>query len=148
MLAAYNAIQKDKKPDEKQIEWKFDLVKRLIEAGYRSEKISQIFEFIRYCIKFDSEYSNVLYEKKLETIIKTPKNMGIIESILEDVKEQGIEQGIEQGKMEGEKIGELKTKIKGIQKALYRKKLSIEEIAEDFEVSIAFVLQVQNGEIK
>jgi hypothetical protein len=132
MLAAYNATQKDKKPDAKQIEWKFELTKRLVEAGYTSEKSRQIFEFIRNSLKFDSEPSNELYEKKLETITKTPKNMGIGEAILEDVKEQAVEEA----------------KIKGIQKALNQKKWTIDEIADVFEVSIDFVLKVQKGEIK
>ncbi len=66
--------------------------------------------------------------------------MGIEEAILQDVKEQGIEKGIEQGMT-------LKT-IKGIQKAILRNKLTLEEIAEDFEVSPEYVLKVKNGEIK
>jgi predicted transposase/invertase (TIGR01784 family) len=51
--------------------------------------------------------------------------------------EQGIERGIEQGKVA--------EKTEGIKKALIRKKLSIEEIAEDFEVDIAFVINIQNN---
>ena len=59
-------------------------------------------------------------------------------------KEIGIEEGKEIGREEGEKVGIEKTKMIGIQKALERGKLSIEEIAEDFEVSIEFVLNVKN----
>ncbi len=70
--------------------------------------------------------------------------MGIEEAILQDVKEQGIEQGIEKGIEQGMT---LKT-IKGIQKAILRNKLTLEEIAEDFEVSLEYVLKVKNGEIK
>ncbi len=58
--------------------------------------------------------------------------MGIEEAILADVKEQGS----------------LKTKIESIQKSLKRGKLTLEEIAEDFNVSLDFVQKVKSGEIK
>jgi predicted transposase/invertase (TIGR01784 family) len=45
----------------------------------------------------------------------------------------------------GEEKGKLEEKIKGIIKALIRGKLSIEEIAEDFEVSIEFVLEIKKS---
>ncbi|MCU0446518.1 MAG: hypothetical protein MUE85_16555 [Microscillaceae bacterium] len=51
-------------------------------------------------------------------------------------KDIRFKQGIEKGK------------ILGIQKALKRGRLGLEEIAEDFEVSLDFVLQVKNGEIR
>jgi predicted transposase/invertase (TIGR01784 family) len=53
----------------------------------------------------------------------------------------------DEGKIEGEQIGLEKGKIeeinKGIIKALKRRKLSIEEIAEDFEVSLDYVLEIK-----
>jgi hypothetical protein len=62
--------------------------------------------------------------------------MGIEEAILQEVTEKSIEQG----RLEG--------KILGIQKALKQGILAYEEIADLFEVSLVFVLQVKNGEIK
>jgi hypothetical protein len=59
-------------------------------------------------------------------------------------KEEGVEEGIEIGKEEGIEIGKENEKIKGVKKALNRGKLSIEEIAEDFEVSIDYVLEIAN----
>ena len=44
----------------------------------------------------------------------------------------------------GKEIGREEGKVIGIQKALKRNKLSVEEIAEDFEVSIEFVLNIKN----
>ncbi|HAI77334.1 MAG TPA: hypothetical protein DCM08_13955 [Microscillaceae bacterium] len=66
--------------------------------------------------------------------------MGIEEAILQEVREKSEKRG--------EKRGETQTKIKGIQKALERNKLTLNEIAEDFEVSLEFVKQVQSGEVK
>jgi hypothetical protein len=40
--------------------------------------------------------------------------------------------------------GELAEKIKGIVKAIKRAKLSIEEIAEDFETTVEFVLKIRS----
>ncbi|TAG50814.1 MAG: hypothetical protein EAZ27_14150, partial [Cytophagales bacterium] len=43
----------------------------------------------------------------------------------------------------GEEIGESKSKEKGIVKSLKRGKLTLVEIAEDFEVSLEFVLEIK-----
>ncbi len=58
--------------------------------------------------------------------------------------ETGFLQGEEIGLQKGEEIGLQKSKTLGIQKALTRGKLSIEEIAEDFEVNVEFVLNIKN----
>jgi predicted transposase/invertase (TIGR01784 family) len=50
-------------------------------------------------------------------------------------KEEGIQEGIE--------IGAEQAKIKGIKKALKRGKLTVEEIAEDFEVTVDYVLEIK-----
>jgi predicted transposase YdaD len=62
----------------------------------------------------------------LKNVIDTAKNEGI------DI---GIDIGIEKGKTE--------EKTQGIIKALKRGKLSNQEIAEDFEVTVEFVLNVK-----
>jgi predicted transposase YdaD len=69
--------------------------------------------------------------------------MGIEEAILQEVRETSLEQGLEQGL---EKLQQ--SKIKGIQKALSKGKLNLEEIADLFEVSLEFVTQVQSGDVK
>jgi predicted transposase/invertase (TIGR01784 family) len=51
---------------------------------------------------------------------------------LEFAEKQGIQKGI------------LKEKTEGIKKALFRNKLTVEEIAEDFDVSVAFVNNLKN----
>ena len=57
----------------------------------------------------------------------------------------GLEKGEKLGLEKGEKLGLERAKIIGIQKAIERGKLSLEEIAEDFEVSIEFVLNTKKG---
>jgi hypothetical protein len=46
------------------------------------------------------------------------------------------------------KEGEIKGEIKSIQKAILRNKLTLEEMSEDFEVSLEFIEQVMSGRIK
>ncbi|MCU0447473.1 MAG: hypothetical protein MUE85_21455 [Microscillaceae bacterium] len=70
-------------------------------------------------------------------IIKQLERMALTYDLEKDIR---FKQGIEKGKIE--------VKVLGIQKALKRGRLSLEEIAEDFEVSLDFVLQVKKGEIR
>ena len=49
-----------------------------------------------------------------------------------------------EGKIEGKLEGKIEGKIEGISKSLRRGKLTVEEIAEDFEVTIEFVLQIKS----
>jgi predicted transposase/invertase (TIGR01784 family) len=63
---------------------------------------------------------------------------------LEFAEKKGIEKGIQEGIQKGIQEGIQKEKIDGIKKALIRNKLSIEEIAEDFEVSEDFVIEIKN----
>jgi predicted transposase YdaD len=74
--------------------------------------------------------------------------MGIEEAILKEVEEKGIEQGIEQGIGQGIEQGITLKNIKGVQNLLKQGRLNIQEIAEVLEVSIDFVMKIQNGEIK
>jgi len=135
MLTAKKALEKRNLQDSEQLIWKKDLVLALKNANYSTDKIRKILHFIRFYIKFDKEESLLELNKNIQSTFKTRKNMGIEEAILQEIEERGV------------KKGEQQTKIKGIKKALERGKLSIQEIAEDFEVSIEFVLKVQKGEV-
>lgn len=69
------------------------------------------------------------------------------EGVRKDALAEGIEIGLEKGEQigleKGEQIGAQKKIVEGIQKALKRGKLSISEIAEDFEVTTDFVEQIK-----
>jgi hypothetical protein len=68
---------------------------------------------------------------------KQLKNMGLVYDIEKDALYQ-------EGKLEGE----FKITIKGIQKAILQNKLTLEDIAGLFEVSLDFIKKVKSGEIK
>ena len=54
----------------------------------------------------------------------------------------GLEEGLEKGEQIGLQKGLEKERDKGIRKALKRGRLTMEEIAEDFEVSVEYIKQV------
>ncbi|MDI9356433.1 MAG: hypothetical protein QM536_05355, partial [Chitinophagaceae bacterium] len=58
-------------------------------------------------------------------------------------KLEGEAIGIQKGETIGIQKGKIEEKIEGIIKALKRGKLTIEEIAEDFDVTIDFVLTIK-----
>lgn len=58
---------------------------------------------------------------------------------LKNVIDTSFEEGKEEGKMEGREEG----KMGGIVKSLKRGKLTLEEIAEDFEVSVDFITKIK-----
>lgn len=64
---------------------------------------------------------------------------------LKNVIDTAFDEGENKGKIEGKIEGKLEEKINNIKKALVRKKLTIEEIAEDFDTTIDFVLQIKES---
>jgi hypothetical protein len=67
-----------------------------------------------------------------------------IERIMEENELMKAEKGQLQDKIEQAKNEAEQTKINGIKKALKRGKLSIEEVAEDFEVTVEYILEIKN----
>lgn len=61
----------------------------------------------------------------------------------EEGRQEGIEEGIEIGMEKGMEKGKEETQRKGIEKALKRGKLTVEEIAEDFDVTVDYVLEIK-----
>ncbi|MFN0048669.1 MAG: Rpn family recombination-promoting nuclease/putative transposase [Cytophagales bacterium] len=77
-------------------------------------------------------------QRGMERGIERGIEQGIEQGIERGIR-QGIQQGIQQGIEQGVEEGKLKEKLDSITKALKRGKLSEEEIAEDFDVTIDFV---------
>ncbi len=131
MLTAKKALSKQNLVDHQQIIWKRSLVVALKEANYPDKKIRRILHFIRSYVKFkeDDRLSNL--DKEIQIIFKQRQNMGIEEAIREEYRKAGLVEGAQ------------KNQIRSIQRALQQGKLSLEEIADLFEVSVDFVRQVQ-----
>ncbi|TAG85686.1 MAG: hypothetical protein EAZ20_14435, partial [Bacteroidetes bacterium] len=88
------AVDKNKKTDLSQLEWKFDLMERLTKAGYDNRKKQLVWYFIKNYIGFKAKE----YSKKLENKInKKPKSMTLTEMIIQEAKAEGREEGEAKG---------------------------------------------------
>ncbi len=150
MRTAKKALQKNNLSDAAQMTWKRELVVALKEANYPPPKIRRILHFIKNYVVFRENHIIDVFEEFVSNTFTQRKSMGIEEVVKqyhEAQRAQAIKEGLEEGLKEGLKQLE-QTKIKGIRKALLRGKLDFDEIADIFEVSLAFVKQVQDGEVK
>lgn len=94
--------------------------------------------------KFTADEMNA-YEQSLK-YYRDLKN--VIDTAIMEGRIEGEMKGRIEGRMEGIKEGEMKGRTaaitESITKALSRGKLTVEEIAEDFEVSVEFVIKIKN----
>jgi hypothetical protein len=116
-------------------------------ADFTPFKKEDIFkDIMRIILKKSLDLSDIDYietEDEHITLVNRYRE-GIREDAFAEGMEKGMEKGIEKGNEKGIEIGETKKTIKGIEKALLRGKLSVEEIAEDFEISVEFVIEIQS----
>lgn len=132
-------------------------------ASYKNEEIFK--EMMRIILKKSLDAQDLTYIESEDEHIRLVNRT--LQGVREDALAEGLEKGeqiglekgeqigLEKGKLigleKGEQIGLEKGKqeeaqrktIEGIKKALKRGKLSLEEIAEDFEVNLAFVGQIK-----
>ena len=117
--------------------------KNVVDFFISFDKKPELVELFKMFFGYVTRKSELSADEIIDKIQNSPKTskslnskiMSTYDSIIAKGKAEGISQGISQG--------EVNSKINGIQKALKRNKLTIEEIAEDFEVSIEFVLKIK-----
>jgi predicted transposase/invertase (TIGR01784 family) len=105
----------------------------------QSKDINEALELLK-----ESSYS----KNELESYDRYWDSISSEKTLIVDAYDEGKIEGEQIGIEKGEQIGlekgeKLKKKNKGIIKALKRGKLSIEEIAEDFEVTVEYVLEIK-----
>ena len=104
----------------------------------QSKDINEALELLK-----ESSYS----KNELESYDRYWDSISSEKTLIVDAYDEGKIEGEQIGIEKGEQIGLEKGKIeelnKGIKKALKRGKLSIEEIAEDFEVTVEYVLEIK-----
>ena len=104
----------------------------------QSKDINEALELLK-----ESAYS----KKELESYDRYWDSISTEKTLIVDAFDEGKIEGKIEGEQigieKGEQIGQEKQKNNGIIKAIQRGKLSIEEIAEDFEVSIDYVLEIK-----
>lgn len=95
-----------------------------------------------------TEATNLIKESaftkaQLETYDRYWDSISTEKTFKADSYDAGLIEGKQEGIIEGEIKGKLEEKTAGIKKALLRNRLTIEEIAEDFGVSIKFVNDIK-----
>jgi predicted transposase/invertase (TIGR01784 family) len=66
-----------------------------------------------------------------------------VKAVAETAREEALIEGKEEGRIEGRIEGRTAEKIEGIVSALRRGKLTMEEIAEDFKITVEFLLKIK-----
>jgi len=137
---------------EEELETTYDkwlyVLKHLPNLSERPKKLQErvfqkLFEAAEIA-KFTSEEKEQ-YEQSLKSYrdLKNVIDTAFIEGETKG-KIEGRHEGIIEGRNEGIIEGKMEEKTSNIIKALQRGKLSLEEIAEDFDVSIEFVKQIKH----
>lgn len=111
-------------------EWIYYLKNNKIKEGSKAKGLNLVQQKLEYDDLTDQEKIN--YKKAVENIV-------IAADVMRTARLDGKDEGLKEGRNEGRKD----EKDLGIKKALQRGKLSIKEIAEDFEVTEAYVLELQ-----
>jgi PD-(D/E)XK nuclease family transposase len=110
-------------------EWIYYFKNNEVKAEFKAKGLEKVREHLR--VEGLKSADKLAYDKYLEDL-SSEKSVMITARI--------------EGRDEGLKEGRVQEKRQGIVKALLKKKLNIEEISEDFEVSIEAILQIKDEE--
>ena len=113
--------------------------KNVVDFFISFDKKPELVELFKMFFGYVTRKSELSADEIIDKIQNSPKTSKSLNSKIMSTYDSIIAKG----KAEGISQGEVNSKIHGIQKALKRNKLTIEEIAEDFEVSIEFVLKIK-----
>lgn len=113
--------------------------KNVLDFFISFDKKPELVELFKMFFGYVTRKSELSADEIIDKIQNSPKTSKSLNSKIMSTYDSIIAKG----KAEGISQGEVNSKIHGIQKALKRNKLTIEEIAEDFEVSIEFVLKIK-----
>jgi predicted transposase/invertase (TIGR01784 family) len=132
-------------------EWIYYLKNNEVLDEFRAKGLEKVRQKLRLdsMDKIERRTYNSFIENQLieESMFKDARLRGEYEGRQEGIAEgrrEGKAEGKAEGIAEGKAEGKTEQKRNGIIKALRRGKLSVEEIAEDFDVTIAYVLTIKN----
>lgn len=89
------------------LELKLKIVKKLFEKGFPKWKIERLFNFISYYIDLDKVEEKLIFENRIQPLIKKSEPMGIMEAIEQELKRQAKEEGMKEGIEEGMEKGKI-----------------------------------------
>ncbi len=114
------------------------------------ERLFETAEIAKFTREEKDQYEDSLkIYRDLKNVIDTSYEEGKMEGKQEGLIEgeiKGKQEGLIEGEIKGKIEGKIEEKIIGIIKALKRGKLAVEEIAEDFDTTIDFVMDIKKKE--
>ena len=160
MQTAWYHLQVKDQGDAAIFATKLQLVNRLRALGLTREQTSKLVRFIKDYTKFETQKNYSKFDVELSKDEETKKAMGLFELAkdegrveghqlgLEEGRQEGRQEGLKTGRGEGILIGEARKSDQLIAKALQSSKLSVAEVADLFDKTIAYVenLKAQLGQ--
>jgi predicted transposase/invertase (TIGR01784 family) len=137
---AHLKTQETKKAPKLRQQWKFQLVRRLYEQGYNRSEIINLFKFIDWVMVLPKPQKSEFWSN-LKTY-EEERQMPYITSVEEIGYERGREEGEQRGREEGEQRGR-ESERRSLALKLIRRGISLEAIAEDTELSLEELQQLQ-----
>lgn len=117
LMAAYIGIGY-KPHDDLLAERKLRIIRRLLERGYRKEKVRKVMNFILQYVRFENRDKTINFEQVVTGITKNQGTMGIEELIIEESRKYGFQIGFEEGKQAGIQQGVQEGLQDGLQQGL------------------------------
>ena len=90
---------KRKQTDEALLLLKTHLFRRLLEKGYAPERIRAIATFIKEYVGFSKKEYFRKFDEQADEISKTPKNMGIIETVIQYSTEEAVAEAVAEAEL-------------------------------------------------
>lgn len=135
VLAAKKALLKGKNVDQKLLEGKLFIFRKLYENGiFEREKLRAIFKFLENYVRFENPEMNRIFNEEIDNITGKKNTMNIFEQVEEMRRQEGLEKGLELGIEKG-----LRKSIIGL---LTNTEFSEEKIASLIDAPINLVKEI------
>ena len=132
VLAAKNALLKGKHLDERLLQGKLFVFRKLYENGvFEKQKLQAILTFLKNYVRFEDSDLIHIFNKEVDKITGKENTM--------DIFEQVAEMRWEEGKEEGLKEGRAAEKERSVRLFLASTDFSVEKIAELHKVRVSYV---------
>lgn len=139
LATAWYGLQKNSRNDEERMNFKIQLVRRLLKRQFPRERIRRLLEFIKFYAKFDREE---LYDRFEQKIQQNRKNMGILELVEQEARKYYKKEGRAEGRAEGLEEGQ-EMALQTIIAKLIQKGFSDQQIVDLLEVAPDRVTKVR-----
>lgn len=126
-----NRIRDSEKRDGALMQFKLELLRKLVAKEISSKKIRALMNFLKYYVNFDNEKNNRTFDQQIQEITGRSEIMGIEELLLDRATKEGVQQGEE------------KKSYEVVAKLISADRFTIAEIADYAQVSINFVQKIR-----